>query len=186
LLPTTDKRLCTRWLKQVPLDRFAKENDYEAALCGTRRSESQRRQGSKSQTFTNQVYKYSPILDWLDVDIFEYAKLRGIPLNPIYDRGFERTGCWCCTVGQNVSDRFWQIKKCYPKKYKQLLKYLKRDKRFYKTPSGRWKYHQIKEHIDEDWIKLRVREKLIRESYNYNMLVRYWDVQIRRARAYEI
>lgn len=185
-LPTTDKRLCTKWLKQVPISVFIEENNYEAVILGTRKDESQIRQSSaKSQTIENQIYKYNPILDWLDIDIFEYAKIRGIPLNPIYNKGFERTGCWCCTVGQNVSDQFRRTARFYPKKIKQLLKFLEKDKRFYKTEHGIWKYYQIKEHVSEDWIKLRVRENFIKENAIYNMLVRYWNVQTKRAKACE-
>jgi len=191
-LPTVDKRLCTKWLKQIPIDIFIEENGYEAVLLGTRKDESQMRQASakkivkrKTESQTVEYVAYSPILEWLDIDVFEYAFIRGIPLNPIYSKGFERTGCWCCTVGQNVSDQLWRTAKYYPEKFKQLLKYLEKDARFYRTECGVWKYYQIKEHISEDWVKLRVRENLIRKIPIYNMLVKYWNVQIKRAKACE-
>ncbi|MHC1571578.1 MAG: sulfate adenylyltransferase subunit CysD [Methanosarcinales archaeon] len=38
-----------------------------------------------------------PILNWTEPDVWEYVKLRGLPVNPLYWKGYRSLGCHTCT-----------------------------------------------------------------------------------------
>ena len=67
-----------------------------------------RRQQSKSRAALEQVEpfavgdgmtirKISPLAEWTTKDVWDYAKANGIPLLPLYDRGYTSIGCEPCT-----------------------------------------------------------------------------------------
>lgn len=66
---------------------------------GLRRSESVARnkydRENKGAKITKQL-TVSPIIDWLDFDVWLYILTKGIPFNDAYKKGFARVGCWCC------------------------------------------------------------------------------------------
>lgn len=66
---------------------------------GIRRSESVSRskydRESNSPKITKQV-TISPIIDWLDFDVWLYILSTGIDFNEAYRLGYARVGCWCC------------------------------------------------------------------------------------------
>ena len=66
---------------------------------GIRRSESASRskyeRESESPKITKQM-TISPVIDWLDYDIWLYILTAGINFNNAYRLGYSRVGCWCC------------------------------------------------------------------------------------------
>lgn len=66
---------------------------------GIRRSESNSRnhydRSSVGKKITQQ-YVTSPIIDWLDYDIWLYLLMTKIDFNDAYRYGYTRVGCWCC------------------------------------------------------------------------------------------
>lgn len=66
---------------------------------GIRRSESSSRnkyeRESKSPKITKQI-TISPIIDWLDFDVWLYILMTQIDFNHAYRLGYARVGCWCC------------------------------------------------------------------------------------------
>lgn len=58
----------------------------------------------------------NPIVDWTDADVWNYIDIHGIPINPLYVRGFSRVGCVGCPLAGNK--RTFEFGR-YPK-YKQL------------------------------------------------------------------
>lgn len=66
---------------------------------GIRRSESASRskydRESESPKITKQTV-VSPIIDWIDFDVWLYILTTGIDFNDAYRLGFSRVGCWCC------------------------------------------------------------------------------------------
>lgn len=66
---------------------------------GIRRSESASRnsyeRSSIGKKISSQVVA-SPIIDWLDYDIWLYLLTTGIDFNEAYRLGYSRVGCWCC------------------------------------------------------------------------------------------
>lgn len=66
---------------------------------GIRRGESNGRNGydrsSVGKKITQQ-YVASPIIDWLDYDIWLYLLMAKVDFNDAYRYGYTRVGCWCC------------------------------------------------------------------------------------------
>jgi phosphoadenosine phosphosulfate reductase len=46
----------------------------------------------------------SPIIDWLDFDVWLYILSNGLPFNNAYRQGFSRVGCWCCPNNSSWSE----------------------------------------------------------------------------------
>ena len=66
---------------------------------GIRKSESASRskydRESESPKITKQTV-VSPIIDWIDFDVWLYILTTGIDFNEAYKIGYSRVGCWCC------------------------------------------------------------------------------------------
>jgi len=43
-----------------------------------------------------------PLSLWTEKDIWQYIKLKNIPISPIYDKGYTRSGCVCCLFGLSI------------------------------------------------------------------------------------
>ena len=46
----------------------------------------------------------SPIIDWMDFDIWLYILTSGIDFNDAYRLGYARVGCWCCPNNSGWSE----------------------------------------------------------------------------------
>ncbi len=66
---------------------------------GIRRSESSSRnsydRSSQGKKISKQLVA-SPIIDWIDFDIWLYILTTGVDFNDAYRLGYTRVGCWCC------------------------------------------------------------------------------------------
>lgn len=66
---------------------------------GIRRSESTSRSKYERESDSPKIAiqkTVSPIIDWLDFDIWLYILTTGIDFNTAYRLGYTRVGCWCC------------------------------------------------------------------------------------------
>lgn len=66
---------------------------------GIRRNESKSRSNYSREDDSPKISKQkvsSPIIDWLDYDIWLYILTTGIDFNDAYRKGYARVGCWCC------------------------------------------------------------------------------------------
>ena len=66
---------------------------------GFRRNESKSRSNYSREDNSPKISKQrvsSPIIDWLDYDIWLYILTTGIDFNDAYRFGYSRVGCWCC------------------------------------------------------------------------------------------
>ena len=91
---------CCRIRKVEPL--FAALAGYETWFTGMRREQAKSRaQLLPIDRFTlpvgKQLVKLSPLADWTARDVWHYAQERGIPLLPLYDKGYSSIGCEPCT-----------------------------------------------------------------------------------------
>ncbi len=91
---------CCAMRKVEPL--FAALQGYDVWLTGLRRDQSPTRKNL--QVFANfelpggkVLRKVSPLADWTTADVWAYLKQHGIPLLPLYDRGYSSIGCEPCT-----------------------------------------------------------------------------------------
>lgn len=68
-------------------------------FLGIRRSESTSRSKYERESDSPKIAlqkTVSPIIDWLDFDIWLYILTTGIDFNTAYRLGYTRVGCWCC------------------------------------------------------------------------------------------
>jgi phosphoadenosine phosphosulfate reductase len=68
-------------------------------ITGIRADQSPERASVPFAAFDNhhQVLKVNPLLDWTRDRVVDYARVRGIPVNSLHDRGFLTIGCAPCT-----------------------------------------------------------------------------------------
>lgn len=66
---------------------------------GIRHSESASRSKYERESESPKIAKQtvvSPIIDWIDFDVWLYILSTGIDFNYAYKLGYSRVGCWCC------------------------------------------------------------------------------------------
>lgn len=117
---------------------------------GIRRSESLSRskydRDSNESKISKQVAS-SPIIDWLEFDIWLYLLANDVPFNNAYRQGFTRVGCWCCPNNSNWSEFLSSIympeqyKKFHGLLYEFAKKVGKEDWKEY-IDTGKWKARQ--------------------------------------------
>jgi cysteine desulfurase/selenocysteine lyase len=97
--PAKDMRWCCKLLKLHPLRLHLATTGPCVTVQGNRWYESWNRADleATSQNPANPLQlNISPIRNWRALEVFLYLWWQGLPLNPLYDRGVERIGCWLC------------------------------------------------------------------------------------------
>lgn len=77
---------------------------------GIRHSESVSRSKYERESESPKISKQtvaSPIIDWIDYDVWLYILTTGIDFNEAYRLGWTRVGCWCCP-NNGAGLNFWQ------------------------------------------------------------------------------
>lgn len=103
-----------------------KDKNRILTFYGIRRSESasrskyEREESEKTKILKQRVV--SPIIDWLDFDVWLYIFTQGIDFNDAYRYGYARVGCWCCPNNSNWSEFLASI--YMPDRYKEWRDYL--------------------------------------------------------------
>lgn len=92
-----NRKSCCYVRKVEPLKRALAGN--EVWVTGLRAEQSANRGGMKRVEWDegNQILKYNPLMDWTYDQMLEYIKEKGIPYNPLHDKGFISIGCAPCT-----------------------------------------------------------------------------------------
>ncbi|HLJ55502.1 MAG TPA: phosphoadenylyl-sulfate reductase [Chthonomonadaceae bacterium] len=54
-----------------------------------------------------ELVKVSPLANWTKGDVWAYAQINEVPVNPLHERGYSSIGCWPCTraVAAGEGDR---------------------------------------------------------------------------------
>ena len=81
-----------------------KEKNKILSFQGIRRNESSSRSKYERETNSPKIAKQlaaSPIIDWLDFDVWLYILSNKLDFNNAYRQGFSRVGCWCCPNNSN-------------------------------------------------------------------------------------
>jgi len=125
--PKADRRepKCCKILKRDPMIKFIKDYQPDLVFTGLTSGEGRGRRAvflSKG----NLIYRHEsegvdrcvPLLFWYPKEVFEYFKIKNIPLNPAYKKyGIDRMGCIPCTgyIG-------WQkdLARLFPALYKKI------------------------------------------------------------------
>ncbi len=97
--PAKDHRWCCKLLKINPLKIHLAEKGECMTIQGNRWYESWNRASLEAlnQNPTNPLQlNLSPIRSWRALDVFFYLWFRELPYNPLYEKGYERIGCYLC------------------------------------------------------------------------------------------
>lgn len=117
---------CCRFLKKNPARDYTKETG-RVPYIGTRAGESQRRETEWLVHGENledcRAPHSTPLSIWTEDDIWEYIHRFDLPYSPIYDMGYEGTGCIFCMFGiMSDRDRFLRLKATHPKLWAYCMK----------------------------------------------------------------
>jgi phosphoadenosine phosphosulfate reductase len=115
------RRRCCEIRKVEPLARALAGK--AAWVTGLRRAQSVTRADLPLQEFeaAHGLWKFNPLAEWSERDVWDYLRSRDVPYNPLHDRGFRSIGCAPCTrptaAGEDLrAGRWWwedaQTKEC--------------------------------------------------------------------------
>ncbi len=97
--PGKDNRWCCKFLKQNPLKTVLAQTGPCVTVQGNRWYESWNRADLEEavQNPLNPLQlNVSPIRNWRALEVFLYLWWQKVPINPLYERGIERIGCYLC------------------------------------------------------------------------------------------
>lgn len=120
---------CCDYLKKKPTANYEKETG-RVGIVGNMACNSNNRALEYLKHGCNMASKKRPqswpIAFWTDDDVWNYIKQCNIPYSPIYDMGYNRTGCMFCMFGahRNNPNRFQLMQKTHPKQYKFCMEKL--------------------------------------------------------------
>lgn len=172
--PSRVKTWCCSIFKTGPMgDSFAQMDEKWLMFYGIRRSESSSRSKykrvSKSPKLEMQKVA-SPIIDWIDIDVWLYILTEEVDFNLAYRRGYSRVGCWCCPNNSLWSDILTSIydNKKYMKWHNFLVDFAtkigKPDPLVY-VATGKWKARQGGAGIDDDITKFAIVNQDVIDRY---------------------
>jgi phosphoadenosine phosphosulfate reductase len=115
------RRRCCEIRKVEPLGRALAGKS--AWVTGLRRTQSVTRANLPLKEFDPAygLWKFNPLAEWSERDVWDYLRSRNVPYNPLHDRGFRSIGCAPCTrptaAGEDLrAGRWWwedaQTKEC--------------------------------------------------------------------------
>lgn len=111
-----EDRWCCRPYKEEPAYQFIINQKISAEITGTTRTESIYRRSltpvkiPKKEPF---LIRINPIYDWNEWEVWKYIRLKKLPYNPLYDKGYRRIGCWCCPL--NGQSHYKRLRRTHPK-----------------------------------------------------------------------
>lgn len=117
---------CCEKLKKAPVRAFEKESGLYPML-GNMAGESSLR-AADSRRYACNAYECKrptskPLTHWSHQDILEYIRITKIPYSPIYDMGYDRTGCMFCLFGlhMNNPNKIQVLKTTHPKHHNFII-----------------------------------------------------------------
>lgn len=104
-----NRRLCCQVRKVRPLER--KLTELDAWATGLRREQSDDRKITPKVEQNGRLIKVNPLADWTQEQVDQYIADHGVPVHPLYARGYTSIGCAPCTralaPGENGRDGRW-------------------------------------------------------------------------------
>jgi phosphoadenosine phosphosulfate reductase len=81
----------------------------EAWITGIRREQSPTRAEAPKLGWdgAREVWKFNPLADWTEKDVWRYVHDRALPYNELHDRGYDSIGCAPCTLPGNGREGRW-------------------------------------------------------------------------------
>ena len=100
---------CCTLRKVLPLQRRLASLDVW--ITGVRRNQSDTRKTTGilelyefDKLRSHHILKLNPMAAWSREAIWSHIREKGIPYNPLHDRGFKSIGCWPCTKASTSTD----------------------------------------------------------------------------------
>jgi len=89
------RKLCCQVRKVRPMERVL--TGLDAYAVGLRRGQSESRGGVPQTGMVDKKWKLSPLAFWSGKDVEEYTERHGVPVHPLYAKGYTSIGCAPCT-----------------------------------------------------------------------------------------
>ncbi|MGZ5036244.1 MAG: phosphoadenylyl-sulfate reductase [Usitatibacter sp.] len=91
------RKACCNVRKVEPLRRALAGR--RAWITGLRREQAESRADVREaeHEIDSTRWKFNPLADWTDEDVWEYLRANRVPYNPLHDRGYPSIGCDPCT-----------------------------------------------------------------------------------------
>jgi phosphoadenosine phosphosulfate reductase len=98
---------CCGQRKVDALDQALAGND--AWITGIRREQSITRANAEKVEFQDAkgVWKFNPLVDWTEADVWRYLHERDLPYHPLHDQGYASIGCAPCTLPGDGREGRW-------------------------------------------------------------------------------
>ena len=105
--PWTGGEHCCGQYKVDALERAL--DGVEAWVTGIRREQSPTRADATKLERDEKrgVWKFNPLSDWTEKDVWRYIHERELPYHPLHDRGYASIGCAPCTLPGDGRDGRW-------------------------------------------------------------------------------
>jgi phosphoadenosine phosphosulfate reductase len=93
--------------KVAALDRALKGVD--GWITGIRREQAPGRAEAPKEEWQEArgIWKFNPLADWTEDDVWRYVVEHDLPYNPLHDRGYQSIGCAPCTVPGRGREGRW-------------------------------------------------------------------------------
>jgi phosphoadenosine phosphosulfate reductase len=103
----TDPDACCAIRKVSPLEQALSEVD--AWVAGVRRDQSPTRAHTQKIHWDEKhgLWKFNPLADWSEREVWDYLARHDIPYNTLHDRGYASIGCTHCTKPGDGRDGRW-------------------------------------------------------------------------------
>jgi 3'-phosphoadenosine 5'-phosphosulfate sulfotransferase (PAPS reductase)/FAD synthetase/predicted RNA-binding protein with PUA domain len=124
--PRKDNRWCCECLKLEPVKEWREKEGPCVTVQGNRWYESFARASLPPvaiNPFNPAQENISPIRNWRALEVFLYIWWRELPINPLYELGFERVGCWMCPA--MLESEYEHVKALHPELYSIWTEFLK-------------------------------------------------------------
>jgi 3'-phosphoadenosine 5'-phosphosulfate sulfotransferase (PAPS reductase)/FAD synthetase len=121
-LPAKDNRWCCELLKLLPVKMWLGKGGECVTIQGNRYYESFSRAGLPpvcENPFHPGQLNISPIRNWRALEVFLYIWWRKLAVNPLYEMGFERVGCWMCPA--MLESEFELVKTIHPDLHRRWI-----------------------------------------------------------------
>lgn len=91
------RKACCDVRKVEPLRRALAQR--RGWITGLRRDQAESRAALEEAAFdpVHGMWKFNPLADWGELDVWHYLRSRGVPYNALHDRGYPSIGCEPCT-----------------------------------------------------------------------------------------
>jgi cysteine desulfurase/selenocysteine lyase len=125
--PAKDNRWCCKLLKLHPLKLYLADTGPCVTIQGNRWYESWNRAGldETSQNPANPLQlNISPIRNWRALEVFLYLWWQKVPINPLYDMGLERIGCYLCPA--MLESEYEELRRIQPSAAERWTAFLER------------------------------------------------------------